>query len=82
MIKKIFSIRDGKVEAYGQPFFQHTHGEAERNFKSLTSDPKSNISQFPEDYDLFYLGDFDDSTGLVTPLQTPQHVAKAMHLKN
>lgn len=75
---KIFSIRDAKAECFNQPFFQKTHGEAERNFTQLVKDQKSMIAQFPEDYDLYYLGTYDDQTGLVKVLDTPQHVIKAI----
>jgi len=81
MEKKIFAIRDSKSESYNQPFFNHTHGEAERNFAQLASDPKSTVNQFPEDFDLFYLGTYNDQTGEISPLQTPQHVVKALTLK-
>lgn len=74
---KMFAIRDSKAEFYNQPFFQKTHGEAERNFRALTKDDKSMIAKYPEDYDLYYLGEYDDQTGTMSPLVTPQHVLKA-----
>lgn len=78
---KIFSIRDSKGEIYNQPFFQKTHGEAERNFRELVKDEKSMISKYPDDFDLYYLGQFDDQTGVIQHLDTPQHVTKAVNLK-
>lgn len=77
---KIFTIRDAKAEAFLQPFFKLTHGEAERDFTSLKRDPKSMISQYPEDYDLYFLGEYDQVTGTVEPLPTPQHLLKAAAL--
>lgn len=77
---KIFSVLDSKVKAFGQPFFQRTHGEAERSFTQVVRDPKSSIHPFPEDYDLYFLGEYDDQTGTVEPLDTPQHVVKAVQL--
>jgi len=78
---KMYSIRDAKGEVYNVPFFQKTHGEAERNFTELVRDEKSMISKYPDDYDLYYLGQYDDNSGLVEPLDTPEHVQKAAHLK-
>lgn len=78
MLLKVFSIRDGKAEYFGNPFFQVTHGEAERSFRTAVNDPKTTFSQFPEDFDMFYLGDFDNSTGHFKALATPQHVMKAL----
>lgn len=78
---KMFSIRDSKGEVFNQPFFQKTHGEAERNFSQLVNDSKSTVSQFPEDFDLYFIGTYDDQIGLVKPLATPQHILKAVSIK-
>lgn len=78
MILKVFSIRDAKSEVYNTPFFQKTHGEAERSFRTAANDDKTQINKYPEDFDLYYLGEYDDNTGQVTPLDTPQHVLKAV----
>jgi len=80
MLLKIYSIRDTKGEIYNTPFYQRTHGEAERNFKTVASDSKSTISQFPEDYDLYYLGEYDDQTGKIKSLDKPQHITKAINV--
>lgn len=79
---KIYSIRDSKAEIYNTPFFQKTHGEAERNFMQLVNDDKSTVGKFPEDFDLYYLGTYDDQTGKLSALETPQHQIKAVNLKN
>lgn len=78
---KMFSIRDQKAECFNTPFFQKTHGEAERNFLTLARDEKSSISKYPEDFDLYYLGEYDDNLGTTKSLDTPQHVAKAINAK-
>lgn len=69
------------MQIYNQPFHAHTHGEAERNFARLVKDEKSTVAQFPEDFDLFYLGTYDDQTGKYDSLDTPQHIAKAINFK-
>lgn len=78
---KVFSIRDSKGEIFHQPFFNKSHGEAERNFRELTNDQKSMISKYPEDFDLYYLGTYDDNSGRMEPLDTPQHIIKAVNVK-
>lgn len=82
MIRKLFTIKDSKAEIYNFPFPALTHGEAERNFKTLVDDPKTQISKYPEDFDLYYVGDFDDVEGKFSLLPTPQHIQKAAHLKS
>lgn len=78
---KVFAIRDSKAEIFNLPFFNKTPGEAERNFKSLVNDGKSTVSQYPDDFDLYYLGEYDDQSGVVKSLDTPQHIVKAVQLK-
>ncbi|AZL82864.1 nonstructural protein [Apis mellifera associated microvirus 23] len=82
MMLKMFSIRDSKAEVYYSPFFAKSHGEAERNFRELTNDQKSTVSKYPEDFDLYYLGTYDDSTGKLAPVDTPQHLMKAVNVVN
>lgn len=81
MITKLYAIKDAKAEVYGKPFHQTTHGEAERSFRQLIMDEKSMPHKFPDDYDLYYLGEYDDQTGLVQCLDTPQHILKAALVK-
>lgn len=80
MIHKVYSIRDSKGEQYNPPFLQKTHGEAERSFKDLASKQDTFIHKYPEDYDLYFLGEFDDSSGKYQPLDAPQHMIKAVQL--
>lgn len=79
---KIYSIRDGKGDFFNTPFFQRTTGEAERTFENLTKDTATFVSKYPDDYDLFYIGDFDDQTGQITNLVSPVHICKANSLIN
>lgn len=78
---KAFSIRDAKAEIFNPPFYKKTHGEAERDFKTLVNDPKSQVYLYAEDYDLYFIGVYDDNTGKFMSLDTPQHLVKAVQLK-
>jgi len=78
---KMYSIRDAKAEIFGAPFYKSTHGQAERDFKSLVNDKKSQVWVYPEDFDLYFIGTYDDSTGKVIPKDTPEHLLKAVQLK-
>jgi len=75
---KIYSIRDAKAGIFHNPWMKNTHGEAERDFTELTKDEKSMVSKYPEDFDLYFLGSYDNVTGKLEPLDTPQHVSKAI----
>lgn len=80
MILKVFSIRDAKGEVFHTPFFKRHHGEAERDFMALVRDPKSQLHQFPDDFDLYFIGEYDDQTGVFKSLDTPQHMMKAVNV--
>lgn len=76
---KVYAIRDQKTEFYNRPFYCHTHGEAERNFKHLVQDQNSVVSKNPEDYDLWYLGTFNDQDGKLDPCPAPEHIINAQN---
>ncbi len=68
MILEVFVIYDSKSEIYEAPFCQRTKGEAVRTFIDLVNNPKSLVSQHPEDYTLFHVGQYDNSKGTHTNL--------------
>nr|QJB19434.1 MAG: nonstructural protein [Microvirus sp.]QJB19675.1 MAG: nonstructural protein [Microvirus sp.] len=74
---KAFSIRDIKAEGFNTPFFQATFGLAERAFKEAANDPQSQIAKNKEDFSLYYLGEFDQQTGLISPENAPKHICDA-----
>ena len=80
MLLQIFSIRDQGGEFYNPPFFARNKTEAVRSFTRIKMDPQSNIHTFPQHYDLYEIGNFDDNTGKVETHDTPQHVISAINL--
>lgn len=77
MIRKVFSIRDAKVAAYNLPFKCHTEGEAIRMLLRAAQTPQHEVNMFPQDFDLFELGTFDDNTGKYQNLEAPLHIGNA-----
>ena len=75
---KAFSIRDAKAEVFNTPFFQKTHGEAERSFRTGINDQTTSLNKYPEDFDLYYIGEYDDQSGCFIVLDTPQHMVKGV----
>lgn len=75
---KVYSVRDSKGGIYHPPMFLRSHGEAERAFNQVAKDTTKQIGQYPEDYDLFYLGEYDDTDGKLHPLDSPSHIIKAV----
>lgn len=61
----MFSIYDTKSQVYNPPFYQKNAGEASRSFSKICQDPQTLINQFPEDFVLQQIGEFDDESGIV-----------------
>lgn len=76
---KIYSIRDSKGEIYKSPFYKTTHGEAERDFHTIVNNKDTLVAQYPEDFDLYHIGTFDDNNGKIRSLDTPEHIIKAVN---
>lgn len=77
---RAFSIYDAKGEIFNTPFFKKTIGEAERDFATLCKDEKSMPGKYPDDFDLYEVGRYDDCTGKFVALETPRHLIKAVQL--
>lgn len=72
----VYSIRDRAADVFGQPFFLPTNGVAIRVFSDEVNraDGNNNLNKHPEDFDLYYLGSFDDNDGSFD-LCKPQQIA-------
>lgn len=62
---KIFTIFDSKADYYLPPFFARTNAEAIRTFSQAVNDSSHHIGQNHADFTLFYIGDYDETTGFV-----------------
>lgn len=67
---KLFSIYDEKADSYSQPFTAAANGLAIRQLQELVNDKTTTISKYPEDFSLYFIGDFDSDRGLLLPLDT------------
>jgi len=74
---KMYSVRDQKAEMYHMPFFALTNGVAIRIFADLANDPNTFVGKHPNDYSLFYLGEFDDQRAHFEIAQAPVHIGVA-----
>ena len=63
----VYSIFDSAAKAYTNPFFMHNDGLAIRAFSdNVNAEQENNISKHPDQFTLFHIGEFDDSTGEIT----------------
>lgn len=63
MIKQVFTVFDEKSNAYLQPFYLDTVGQAKRAITDCVNDHTHAFGRHPSDYTLFHLGTFNDATG-------------------
>lgn len=80
MLRQVYTVKDTKSLVYGPPFMAHTHGEAERVIKETLSRGESTLSKYPEDFDLYFLGQWDDTSGKYEFHDSPQHMCKVVQL--
>lgn len=63
------AVFDSKIGGYAVPFSVRSRGEAIRSFEDACRDEKMPFKAHPGDFSLFYVGEFDDSTGQVVAVQ-------------
>ena len=81
MIQKIFCVYDSKSEAYLQPFFMKTVGEAVRAITDVVNTPDHTFNNHAADYTLFEVGTFDSISAKFTMLPTPHSINVLLELK-
>lgn len=73
----ICAVRDRAVAAFFQPIFVPAVGAAIRGFQDQINraDETNMLYKHPDDYDLFELGVYDDSTAQFQLLESPKQIA-------
>ena len=78
MIHKIFSVHDSAAQAYIAPFFLPEEGQAIRGFKTAVNNPEHSFGQWPKDYSLMCIGEFDDNKGTIKMYQTQKPLGNGL----
>ena len=81
-MSKVFAIFDVKVEAFLAPMVFPTNGQAIRAFGDTVRKPETTFHMHPEDFQMFYLGEFDDVLGKFVCPTAPVSIASAMEFVN
>lgn len=73
---KIMAVRDRALDAFGTPIFVAAIGQAVRSFTDEINrvDQNNNLNKHPEDFDLYFLGEYDDETAEFA-VERPKQVA-------
>lgn len=56
---QIYTIFDRKMVSYMKPMYPTHLVEIQRNLTEVMKDENANIAKFPEDYELYRLGEWD-----------------------
>ena len=80
MRHRAFCIFDQKAKAYMTPFFMSEVGMATRSFTDMVNKEDHPLASHPEDYVLFEVGQFDDTTGLLSAYDGPELVVTALQV--
>lgn len=60
MIRHCVVVKDRALNAFLIPFFAPSVGVAERSFSDEVKNTESQMHAHPEDFDLYYVGTYDD----------------------
>ena len=61
---KLYTIRDLQADVFEKIFAFNSEGEAKRVFLQACLDTTHAIGQFPDDYVLYHIGEYDDTNGI------------------
>lgn len=78
----LVSIYDKKAAVYQQPFaFDNLYAALRTYSNAIIKNPDANIVRFAEDFDLYDVGFFDESNGLITAITPPNFIESMTNLK-
>lgn len=80
MKMQLIAVKDLAAQAFMQPSFVHAVGVAVREFGDVVNNPEQPISRHPSDYEMYHLGEFDDSDGSFHVPKTPHLLARGQDL--
>lgn len=72
-ILKVLAVYDVKAAAFNRPLFVPAVGLAERSFADEVNRvaPDNAMNSHPEDFNLFLIGEYDEVSGALSPLNPP-----------
>lgn len=77
----LYIVRDSKTEAYLPPFPAVNHQTALRMVMDTANDPSTLFHKHPLDFNVFFIGSFDEQTGELQP-QHHESLGKVMDIFN
>lgn len=71
MKRLLCAVYDSASQTFGQPMYVVARGQAVRAFSDEVQrrNPDNALSLHPEDFELYLLGEFEDTNGALTPVE-------------
>jgi len=77
---RCYCVFDRKSAVYNTPYFLINDQVAIRQFSVIANDKESMVYKYPEDFCLYYVGDFDMMKGEITPV-TPTDICQGLAVR-
>ncbi len=77
----IYTIKDAQAAVFMKPTFFQTEEIAKRTFLQAVMNPNETMGQFPADYTLYKVGQYDDESGTPQP-QDPLRICNGEEILN
>ena len=80
-MKGLYSLFDRGVMKFMLPFPSDADQDAIRQCRYLVNGENESVfKKFPEDYDLYFVGWFNEEEGVLMPAKTPRMITKIIDL--
>lgn len=77
----IYSIYDKKMEVFNRPMIEQNLVPILRSLGNIMRDPKSAFANYPEDFAIYKIGEFNHRMGKIIPRLNPELVIEMASLK-
>lgn len=78
---EVYTVRDDKAEAYLQPFYMQNESLAIRAMTDCITDANHQFAKHINDYSLYHLGTYSDSSGKFELNDSPKHLINLVDLR-
>lgn len=78
----VVAVRDSALDAFLRPFFVPALGMATRSFADEVNRREGDMAKHPDDYELYQLGWFDESSGVFQSLEKPNLLVRGKDVAN
>lgn len=83
MVLYMVAVKDRAMDMFNRPFFVPHRNAGIRSFADEVNRPESEMFKHPDDYDLYYLDAWDETTGLTTDRPDfPELLVRGKDVKN